>query len=265
MVQHILPLIPSNTQNFVELFCGSAVVSLNIKRARIHLNDLDGNIYNFFKVLRNEELRFKLCDLLSFSPFDHKTFTEAEEAMKGNDPLQRAWGLMVRNQYSFGHMCVGWATNSICTGARTSNFGGVMLKKRDFISSKYFDRFIKLAQIDSRDALEVLDNLKGREKRFKMFFYADPPYPSTDQKSYEHKYTMDDFENLLKSLSTIKEHKFLLSCFKNDVVEQYANDNRWYSKSFKQSSGAGIIGEASYKTEMLYANYPINNDLYNDR
>jgi DNA adenine methylase len=49
----LLPLFPPTHKNYVEPFCGSAVVFLNKKPSAIEtINDLDGRLLNFMRILR---------------------------------------------------------------------------------------------------------------------------------------------------------------------------------------------------------------------
>ena len=257
MVKHIIPMIPKDADNFVELFCGSAVISLNLSGIRILLNDRDKNIYNFFRVLRDPKMRVDFVERCRLSPFDRATFDEAKEAMKSDDPVYRAWGLAIGNVYSFGGMGVGFAVNALCEH-RFANFGNANLIKLDYIDSDHFKTFIKYAQVENKDALEVIRNLKSKPKSYKIFFYADPPYPETSQKSYVKGYTMDNFVELLEELASIKDHRWMLSCFRNDAVEEFKDNLGWQSKAIIERAGTS---NATTKEEMLYWNYELAKGL----
>ena len=59
----LLPLLPTDAHHYVEPFGGSMAVLLNKKPSPMETyNDLDGDLVNFFRVLRNreEELQRKL-------------------------------------------------------------------------------------------------------------------------------------------------------------------------------------------------------------
>lgn len=258
MVKHIIRLIPRDVDNFVELFCGSAVLSLHLSGVRIYLNDLDKKIYNFFRVLRDDSMRERFIKLCRLSPFDRATFDEAKAAIESDDPVYRAWGLAVRNMYSFGGLCKAWAAYPIGVEGRAVNFGGNLQNKCDYIESNHFKNFIKYAHVENKDALEVIRNLKNRPKRYKLFFYADPPYIGTDTGSYEGEYNIEDFIALLEELASIKDHRWMLSCFKGDKVEYYKDKYGWQSKSVIERSG---VKKSQVKEEMLYWNYDLENRL----
>src|SRR3546814_14328611 len=79
------------------------------------------------------------------------------------------------------------------------------------------------------------------------FFYCDPPYINSDCGHYDA-YTEQDYENLLKLLSTISG-KFLLSSYPSTLLNEYMRGNNWYSWSIEQTvsvnARAGKIGRAS--------------------
>src|SRR5574339_214313 len=82
----ILPLIPPH-KNYVEPFCGSAVVFLNKRPSPIEtISDLDGRLINFFKVLR--EHPDKLIDLLSLTPYSRNEYQLSKHISE--DPIEDA-------------------------------------------------------------------------------------------------------------------------------------------------------------------------------
>ena len=93
----LLPLLPKST-HYCEPFGGSAAVLLNRDPAKVETyNDLDGDVVNFFKVLRDkkEELIYQI----GMTPFSKKEFELAIKA-NGNgkelSDLERARRFFVR-------------------------------------------------------------------------------------------------------------------------------------------------------------------------
>ena len=65
----ILPLIPPHL-TYVEPFGGGGSILLRKNRSKNEIyNDLDGDIVNVFKVLRDSSSSKKLLDLLRYTPF----------------------------------------------------------------------------------------------------------------------------------------------------------------------------------------------------
>lgn len=87
------------------------------------------------------------------------------------------------------------------------------------------------------------------------FFYIDPPYYNSDCGHYDG-YTIDDFKELLKTLSKI-EGKFLLSSYPSPILAEYTKANGWYqtSREMNVTINKGVTGKR--KVEVFTANYKI--------
>jgi len=71
----LLPLLPY-THHYCEPFGGSASVLLNRKPSPVETyNDLDGEVVEFFRVLREE--RDALIEAISLTPYSRKEFVRA--------------------------------------------------------------------------------------------------------------------------------------------------------------------------------------------
>ncbi|MFK7074022.1 DNA adenine methylase, partial [Acinetobacter baumannii] len=82
---------------YTEVFGGAAGVLLQKPRAYAEVyNDLDGEIVNLFRVLRNEDQRNKLIEQLVFTPYSRDDFHEAWEPCE--DPIEKARRLIIRAQ-----------------------------------------------------------------------------------------------------------------------------------------------------------------------
>lgn len=86
----ILSYVPKHSV-YVEMSCGASSVLLSKERSKVEvLNDLDGNITNFFTVLRDEPK--KLIRKINFTPYSEKSLKFAIDSIdKTRDPIDRAW------------------------------------------------------------------------------------------------------------------------------------------------------------------------------
>jgi D12 class N6 adenine-specific DNA methyltransferase len=74
-LEWLLPLLPK-CHHYCEPFAGSAAVLLNREPSPIETyNDLDGEVCNFFRVLR--EQREKLAEAIALTPFSREEFSIA--------------------------------------------------------------------------------------------------------------------------------------------------------------------------------------------
>lgn len=84
---------------YLELFAGSLAVFFNKPRCHIEtVNDLDGEIVNFFRILRDRSE--ELCRLIEFTPFSRSEYKAAYEST--DDDLERARRFAVKCWMGFG-------------------------------------------------------------------------------------------------------------------------------------------------------------------
>jgi DNA adenine methylase len=253
LVKTILPLISEHTC-YVEPFFGGGAVYFAKEKSKVEvINDINGFVINFYKVLKHDFDKLKY--LLEETLHSRLQFEEAREVHKSpekyND-VKKAWAFWVLTQMSYGkEFNIGWGFT------KTSNKLSHNIKNKiDNFTIDYCDR-LRLTHIECDDALKVT-------KRFdndKTFFYIDPPYYNSNCGAYKG-YTFDDYENLFKLLSNI-EGKFLLSSYPSDILEEYKNKNNWndvqINKFLYMSSN---LKEKRQKTEVLTANYDLRESSF---
>ena len=88
-------------QCYVEPFGGAAGVLLQKERSYSEVyNDLDGDICNFFAVLRNPMTRSQLIEQIQLTPYARSEFELAW--IKSDDPVERARRTAIRAAMGFG-------------------------------------------------------------------------------------------------------------------------------------------------------------------
>lgn len=247
LLPELLPLIPKHVQ-YCEIFAGGAALFWAKKPSKNEvLNDMNGNITNFYMQTKtNFEALQKLIHGSLHSEVLHRETSELLYKPDA-DPVIRAWALWFQANCSFGHILDGgFAFGTTGSGLNTAN-------KRDSFTKKFQDRLRKV-EIFNRDALDLLE-LKDHED---TFFYIDPPYVSSDCGSYKG-YTTEHFTNLLDKLKTIKG-KFLLSSYPEEVLLKYRDENGWNTKDTEHRVlVSGKREDVKMKTECLTFNYPVPN------
>ena len=87
MAEEIVSLMPHH-RSYLEPFFGSGAVLFNKPPSAIEtINDIDGDIVNFFSVLRSQPE--DLSRLISMTPYARDVFDDAHQN-RGTDPLDRA-------------------------------------------------------------------------------------------------------------------------------------------------------------------------------
>lgn len=90
----LLPLLPK-CHHYCEPFAGSGAVLLNRMPSPVETyNDLDGEVVNFFRVLRDEKDR--LVEAIGLTPFSREEFALACKLDPSLPPLERARRFLVR-------------------------------------------------------------------------------------------------------------------------------------------------------------------------
>lgn len=201
----LLPLLPTQgVTHYCEPFGGSGAVLLNREPSPVETyNDLDGELANFFKVLRDTP--DELVRQLAFTPFSRIEYVLSCSSPNGISELERARRLFVRVAQGFGNIPNG----------TPGRWGYVITQSRNDMGgrvSSFYGKLDGLGMIAKRllrvqlEALPALD-LIGRYDHEETLFYVDPPY-SPDicyvGMAYRHVMTIDQHRELIASLMACK-------------------------------------------------------------
>ena len=177
---------------YLEPFAGSLAVLLNKPRCHIEtVNDIDGEIVNFFRVLRDypEELKGKI-ELTPFAREEYKSALEPTE-----DMVERARRYCVRCWQGFGNSQL--YNNGFKSGQQAHSPNPAMawaeLPEILLLAAERLNG----VQIENLPALELMKRYDTKD----VFIYMDPPYLLVIRKGYlyKHEMTRADHEELLKA------------------------------------------------------------------
>lgn len=99
MAQEIVQIMPPH-RSYLELFAGSLAVLFHKPRSAIEtVNDIDGDIVNFFRVLRAEPER--LAREIDLTPYARAVFDDAHEN-RGETDFDRAVRFCIRSRMGHG-------------------------------------------------------------------------------------------------------------------------------------------------------------------
>ena len=201
----LLPLLPE-TEHYCEPFGGSAAVLINRLPSPVETyNDLDGEVVNFFKVLRDR--KDELIQAIGLTPFSREEFKKAlnSNGEKVSD-FERARRFFIRaRQTRTGMAQVSsegrWAHCLLCSragmGAAVSRWLGSVEGLAEISQ-----RFLRV-QIENAPAKEVIT----RYDSDKTLFYCDPPYPHEtrgDSNMYAHEMSDREHTELARVLRNVK-------------------------------------------------------------
>ena len=235
----ICSFIPEH-EVYLEPFFGGGAVFFNKKPARIEtINDLSAEVYNYFKVLRdNADELIKLIELTPYSREEYnKSFISTE-----ND-IERARRFAVRCCQGFGcsnRYRNGFRSSIGETSPRTTTFWDSFPKILRLASMR-----LKDAQIENQDALKLIERYNKEE----VFIYTDPPYPLGTRKNRLYKYELEDFEHI-KLLNALKKHKgkVMISSYENALYDENL-------KNWRKEKKATTAENSVQRVEVIYMNY----------
>lgn len=167
-------------------------------------NDLDAEIVNLFRVLRDEALAPRLITLLELTPFAREEFKAAY--VVSDDPVERARHLVVLSFMGFGSN----AHAKRSTGFRSNTTRSGTTPAYDW---QHYPGALRITVerlqgvvIENRPALEVAAQHDGED----TCHYFDPPYVQETrarfdmQRAYVHELADDGHAELLAFLPTLK-------------------------------------------------------------
>lgn len=219
---------------YIEPFGGAASVLLRKRRAHAEVyNDLDGEVVNVFRVLRDPSLAERLQRALVLTPFAREEFADAH--VRVVEPVERARRTIARSFMGFGTASVharrprGMRTRAstwrmrVGTGFRADGHGNGTTPASDWANLPdevpvWVER-LRGVVIESRDALEVIQQHDGPS----ALIYADPPYllsaRDDARPDYEHELT-DDGHRRLAEVLRAAEASVVLSGYPSDLYDR---------------------------------------------
>lgn len=200
----LLPLLPPSRQ-YCEPFGGSCAILLNRTPSLIETyNDLDGELVNFFKCLR--DYTEDLVSLLSLTPVSRQEYIDSINPDSSLSPIERARLFFVRAR----QVRTGLAQKPSpgrWAHYKTVSRSGVSGSVARWINSvehlpEIAERLLNV-QIENRPAIDVIHACDDKE----TLFYLDPPYfheSRSDKNVYFNEMNFNDHSVLIDVLRNIK-------------------------------------------------------------
>jgi DNA adenine methylase len=239
-------------EHYVEPFAGSLAVLLAKSESRMEtVNDLDGDLMNFWQVLRDRPADLeRVCALTPHSRAEHAASNDRD----GLDALERArriWVLLTQGRGGHTHSRTGWRYYQDPRGSGSS--------MADYLDTDVARLAAAAARIrgvalECRPALEVV---RGYGQHSGCLIYADPPYLRavrtwTNSNGYAHEmHAESEHRELLEAL---------LGCRASVVLSGYASplyDDllcTWFRREIATQASNGGTDRA--RAEVLWSNRP---------
>ena len=243
MAKEIASIMPTH-RSYLEPFFGSGAVLFNKPPSAIEtVNDLDGDIVNFFKVLRDRPA--ELAEAISLTPYAREIFDDAHEN-RGEDEFDRAFRFAIRSRMGHGFKTYQKTGFKIDVFARERSYCVGVWNKMPEVLFEAAAR-LKQVQIENRPALELIKKFNHDN----VLIYADPPYLLNTRggKQYRCEMTEQDHVELLAALADHKGY-VILSGYPS---EMYDRELRGWRKIERRSYNQNT----DPRTEVLWCNFDL--------
>ncbi|TWA70727.1 DNA adenine methylase [Azospirillum baldaniorum] len=240
MCPEIHALIPEGPNTWVDLFCGSAVVTLKKPRhQREVINDLNGDVINLFTVLGSASVA-DLYRRIELTPYAEELLQQVYAMPPTDDAVERAWRFLVCSWFGRGG-------DAHKTGFRWSK---TQTTAPELTWARLPDRLIPVAErlrgvcIRSADALKIVGDYDHPE----CILFVDPPYPGPVGRRYAVR--MDDAgHRALADRLVATKAKVILTMNPETVYGEVLAD--WHETPVLVQGGGN-----AFKREVILTNYP---------
>nr|DAK83168.1 MAG TPA: DNA adenine methylase [Caudoviricetes sp.] len=258
-IDKLLAIVPKHSF-YTEPFAGAAALFFAKPGARVGsaLNDLNGEIFNLFRVLQNQgEALQRKWSSTTYSEDVYKYAKFIAQHPHLFDDLTRAWATLAGMHMAASPLM--WGTG--CDRQRTEHDGRItghvhrLYSLRGVITQEAIDK-LRRVELQCMDAFEFI----ARYNYDNGFCFLDPPYAVKGRKvhmgHYKHSFSPDDLLRLARLLPTLRG-KWLLTCYDTEGLMPVLQEGGWHVwRVLRQSRHQKAQG---YTLEELFvANYDIS-------
>jgi DNA adenine methylase len=222
------------------------------------VNDLHGELINFWRVLQDTEQFETFRNRIELTPFSEAEFQQAREAAfdaEGNHegtPVERAVRFFILARQSRQGLMRDFATLSRNrTRGRVNEQVSAWLSVVDGLMDVH--KRLRNVVVLNRPAVDVIRNQDGP----KTLFYCDPPYlHETRATTGEYAFEMTESEHtkLLETLAGI-QGKFMLSGYPSSLYAKWEREQGWHCHQYLIDNKAASGKVKEKKTECLWCNF----------
>ncbi|KAA1260856.1 Modification methylase DpnIIA [Rubripirellula obstinata] len=237
---------------------GDGKVSSAEKGSSEVVNDLHGELINFWRVLQDPQHFEAFQQRIELTPFSEAEFDQALEysrkAESENDvsPVQRAVQFFILARQSRQGLMRDFATLSRNrTRSRINEQVSAWLNVVEGLADVH--QRLRNIVILNQPAIKVIRKQDGP----KTLFYCDPPYVHETRAStgeYAFEMTESEHEDLLDTLAGLTG-KFMLSGYPSELYTKWEKQHGWNRHDFQIDNKAASGKVKEKKTECLWCNF----------
>ena len=237
---------------WVELFCGSAAMTLAKKPAQIEvINDINGQITNFFRQLRENSP--ELIRQIELTPYSRAELELSRIEETGLTPIERARRFFVAAMMaingSFGADAGGFSfSNSYARNgmeARVSRWNGMPEYLESIVSR------LRSVRVEKKNALTLFQDFKNRPG---SLVYFDPPYLGERSRGYDKDQTSVAFHEKLIATAANAKCMVFISGYQNDLYDNSLTERNGWTRQSLKATTKGNNGKPFDREEVVWFN-----------
>lgn len=253
--------------HYVEPYFGGGAVLLENDPEGISevVNDLNGELTNFWSILQNTETFASLKRLLEAVPFGEAEWEQSKDFLKsenthGTDKYAGYGGWSTARAAAFFTLC----RQSL--SGRMKGFAGITRNRTRKGMNEQVSAWLNCIEglpavharlqrvlIRNRHALDIV----AKEDGPRTLFYLDPPYLHETRATtgeYEFEMTEDQHCDLLSALANVFS-RFLLSGYRSDLYDTVASREKWNRHDFEIDNKAAGGKTKRKMVECVWTNF----------
>jgi DNA adenine methylase len=216
----ILPQIPLDARHFCDVYGGSAAVLINLPPFPVETyNDIDSELVNFFRVLRDQEA--ELIRSIALTPFSREELANCCKPEPDLTTVERARRFFIRARQTRTGLAQTSSEGRWAHCVLTSRAGMAGAVSRWLGSVEGLPEIVQRlqrVQIENAPAIEVIQRFDTDQ----TIFYLDPPYVHSsrgDSKAYGFEMSDEDHRELAETLNNLRG-RAVLSGYKSELYDE---------------------------------------------
>jgi DNA adenine methylase len=245
---------------WVEAFCGSSAMTLAKPPAPIEIiNDVDGEIVNVFRQLRNNSKL--LCKQIELTPYSEEELLVARNKREEDiSDLERARLFLVKSMMAingaFGDSKGGFSYSDSYSRnnkeARVNRWNNLP-DRLDKVVGR-----LKDVRIENKEAKKLIERFIDRPA---TLIYLDPPYLAERVNGYEIEANDYNFHLDLLNLICTSQAMIFISGYKNELYSKLLTEEKGWSLKEIETTTKGSNGSVKNRTEVIWMNSHFTNAL----
>ncbi len=237
---------------WVEGFCGSAAITLAKPPSPIEIiNDLDGEIVNLFRQLRDHP--DALCREVALTPYARAEYLDARKPRGRVSRLERARRFLVATMMAVnganGGQSAGFSFSQSYSRdgreARVSRWHGLP-ERLAAVAERLRD-----VRVENRDARELVEMFADRPA---TLIYLDPPYLIDGRQSYNVDANDEAFHAELLRLCCQSKSMIFISGYDNELYNSILLEERGWTREAIPTLTRGTSGKDQNRIEVVWKN-----------